>query len=255
MRRRFSWMLALLVALPFGALATSTVVHDRAEVRLLETGRLLYLESHYLPGDSPRERLVLYRCPDGTPFARKHVTASAQPTAPDFRLEDGRDGYLEGVRDEDGRRVVYAGNGPGDARALSVPAGAVIDAGFDEAVRTHWDALQRGEAVALRFLVPSRKQFFPMRVQRVDADDASRADTLVLRMRLATWFGFAVPEVRLVYRIEDRRLLVFSGTGNVRDARARNPQVRIAFAPHSDIASAEELARMQRDPLVGRCPF
>ena len=94
-----------------------------------------------------------------------------------------------------------------------------------------------------------------MRVQRVDTGEGIHPRTMALRMRLATWFGFAVPDVQLVYRIEDRRLLVFSGTGNVRDARDRYPQVRIAFSPRPETASTDELARMQREPLSGRCAF
>jgi len=39
-------MPALLATLPFAAFASSSVVHDRAEVRQLGTGRLLYRESH-----------------------------------------------------------------------------------------------------------------------------------------------------------------------------------------------------------------
>lgn len=255
MRRRLVWMPALLAMLPFAASAASTVVHDRAEVRQLETGRLLYRESHYLPSDSPRERWVVYLCQDGTPFARKRMTASKQPMAPNFHLEDGRDGYREGVRGSEGQRVVYAGTGADDARALPLPADAVIDAGFDDAIRRHWDVLSRGDAVSLRFLVPSRRQFFPVRVQRVDAGEGAHPRTMALRMRLATWFGFAVPDVQLRYRLEDRRLLAFSGTGNVRDARERYPQVRIAFSPSSETVSNDELARMQHEPLSGRCPF
>ncbi|AXA85185.1 hypothetical protein DCD74_11285 [Lysobacter oculi] len=49
-----------------------------------------------------------------------------------------------------------------------MPIDAAIDAGFDGAMRRQWHAWQRGDAVSLRFLVPSRKQFFPVPVQRVD---------------------------------------------------------------------------------------
>ena len=121
-------------------------------------------------------------------------------------------------------------------------------------MRTHWPALLRGDAVELRFLVPSRKQFYPVRVQRI-ANERRETGTLRLRMRLATWFGFAIPDTLLVYGLEDRRLRVFSGTGNVRDANGRNPQVRIAFAPRPAPASADEIARIPHLPLDGRCPF
>ena len=260
MHGRWAWMLLAFVSPGAGAADTDTtgaVIRDQADVRSLAGGRLLYRESHYVPRGSMSERWVLYCCPDGKPFARKRVLASTTATTPDFMLEDGGDGYREGVRGGGAERVVYAGAGGGkeSARTLSVPADGVIDAGFDAAVRKHWDALQRGEAVSLRFLVPSRKQFFPVRVQRVAGHDPPGASTMRLRMRIATWFGFAVPDVTLVYGLRDGRLRTFSGTGNVRDAKGRNPQVRIAFAPQPATATRDEFARIQRLPLDGRCPF
>ncbi len=257
MRKQWTWRLAALATIAPGVVqAADMVVRDQAEVHALAGGRLLYRESHYMPAGGA-ERWVLYRCPDGRPFARKHVPGSSPAMAPDFMLEDGRDGYREGVRGGNGKRVVYAGGmGKVSSRALPVPRDGVIDAGFDAAVRTHWNALLRGDAVDLRFLVPSRKQFFPVRVQRIAADDRTQAtDAMWLRMRLATWFGFAVPDVTLAYGVQDRRLRIFSGTGNVRDTRGRNPQVRIVFAPQAGVATLEEFTRMKGLPLDGRCPF
>lgn len=257
MRGAWTWMLlALIPVAPVAAEPMAAVVREQADVRSLADGRLLYRESHYVVRGSTSERWVLYRCPDGNPFARKRVLASRSAATPDFMLEDGRDGYREGVRGGGGERVAYSSEGGKESRrTLSIPADGVIDAGFDAAVRKHWDALQRGEAVNLQFLVPSRQQFFPVRVQRVADSNRSSARTLQLRMRLATWFGFAVPDVGLVYGLEDRRLRVFSGTGNVRDARGRNPQVRITFASQAGTASAEEFARTKDLPLDGRCVF
>ena len=39
-----------------------------------KSGKLLYRESHWL---QEGQRLVLYRCPDGKPFARKKVLGSS----------------------------------------------------------------------------------------------------------------------------------------------------------------------------------
>ena len=44
-------------------------------------------------------------------------------------------------------------------------------------------------------------------------------------MRLATWFGFAMPDVRLIHHIQHQCLLAPSETGTVRDALNRYPQV------------------------------
>ena len=74
-------------------------------------------------------------------------------------------------------------------------------------------------------------------------------------MRLDSWFGFAVPEVQLVYARADQRLLEFTGTGNVRDARGGNPQVRIGFLAPAREAGDADIAALRAEPLAGRCAF
>ncbi|WP_271678610.1 hypothetical protein [Thermomonas mangrovi] len=234
--------------------AQANARREQADVYAAGSQRLLYREEHLVqPGASP-ERWVVYRCPDGKPFARKRVAAGG--ARPDFALEDARDGYREGVRGAGDARQVYVGlAGKETSRRVPVPADGVIDAGFDAAVRTHWAQLMRGESVQLRFLVPSRKQFFPVQLRRMGSAEWNGIRAERLRMKLDTWFGFAVPEVTLVYARDGRRLLEFNGTGNLRDGRGRNPQVRIAFQPQAQLASASDLAGVARLPLDGRCSF
>ena len=77
MHRRLAWMPALLATLPFAAFASSSVVHDRAEVRQLGTGRLLYRESHSWPDDSTRDRYPQVRIA----FSPRPETASTDELA------------------------------------------------------------------------------------------------------------------------------------------------------------------------------
>lgn len=245
---------AVLCALSWpGAHAAAPVRREAAEVRAAGSARLLYRETHWvLPGDSP-QRWVLYRCPDGRAFARKQVLGAGM--APDFALEDGRDGYAEGARGGRAPIVYVREDGQRRERPLPAPAGAVIDAGFDAAVRAHWTDLLAGRAVRLQFLLPSRQRYFPVRVQRIDSIDWNGIRAERLRMRLDAWFGFAVPDVQLIYARQDRRLLQVDGTGNLRDARGRYPQVRIAFAAAAADADAADVEAARRLPLDGRCPF
>ena len=244
---------ALCVTLPARSEGAVGVRVEEADVTGGD-GRVLYRESHYVDAASRSGRWVLYRCPDGRPFARKRVQGGG--VAPDFLMEDGRDGYREGVRSSGRLREAFLTEG-GRTRstALDVGDGAVIDAGFDAAVRRHWDDLLRGRPVRLQFLVPARQRFFPVEVRRAGPVQWQGLAAERLRMRLATWFGFAVPEVELVYARADRRLLEFRGTGNVRDARGENPQVRIAFPKAPRPAGAAEFAAVRRMPLDGRCSF
>lgn len=251
-------LLAMVVsAWPVMAHGAGPVLREDAEVFANGGSRLLYRETHWVVPGSQAVRWVVYECPDGTPFARKKVTGVANSTTPNFSLEDGRDGYREGVRGG-ARRTVFVDEGADtgeQTQTLAVPADGVIDAGFDQAVKAAWPRLMKGEAVRMQFLVPSRKRFYPVRVERVGAVEKRGVAAEQLRMTLDAWFGFAAPEVDLAYSKQDRRLLEFSGTGNVRDARGRNPQVRIAFDAKARQASPAAMKAAVGEPLVGRCRF
>lgn len=250
------WWVGLLACAgaPVRADASGPLRIEEAEVTASDGGALLYREAHYVEPAPRAGRLVVYRCPDGRPFARKRVQGGG--AAPDFLMEDGRDGYREGVRSNGRAREAFVtSRGRTRTSPLVVSEGAVIDAGFDAAVRNRWEALAGGRAVRLQFLVPSRQRFFPVEVRRAGPVQWQGVRAERLRMRLDTWFGFAVPEVELVYARDGGRLLEFRGTGNVRDARGEHPQVRIAFAKPARSAPASELASAQRLPLDGRCSF
>ena len=260
MQKAFGWTWFAVAILSHGAaqaLVPTEPHREQAEVYAVGSGQLLYRETHWVsPGLAP-ERWVVYRCPDGLAFARKHVRAGERPAAPDFAFEDGRDNSAEGVRGAPSERTAYLrpSGRVEKARELHVPANGVIDAGFDEAVRANWDLLMRGDAVRMQFLIPSRLAFYAVRVQRIESVDWNGQRAERLRMWLDRWFGFAVPEVTLIYAHDDRRLLEFAGTGNVRDARGRNPQVRIVFAAAPQLASPDEAQTLRRLPLTGRCNF
>lgn len=241
-----------LVACLFAALPLAAAEREEGRAMSRDDGRLLYRELHYLDrdGDAAR-RVVLYRCPDGAAFARKIVHTHGAATQPDFAFHDARSGYREGVRTRDGTREIFVQRGDGAARTAALPAAddAVIDTGFDAAVRAHWSAL--GEAPQqLSFLLPDRFAFMPVRVSKVGDADGVRQ----LRMSVDRWFGFAVAPIELRYGLNDKRLREFAGPGSVRDARGKPREVRIVFSaqPPRSVA-ATEVAAALADPLAGRC--
>lgn len=247
---------ALLLALPLDAAAQSV---QRQEGRAFDAGngRLLYRETHWLQGPaSAQSRLVLYRCADGRAFARKWMTPQGSAQTPDFTLDDGRDGYQEGVRGGAAERTVFVrdtAQATTVSKQLTIPRDAVVDAGFDAAVRGHWSALQAGQGVAFQYVLPSRQRLVPLRVQRTGPITWQGQPAEQLQMKLDAWFGFAVPAVTLVYARADQRLLQFTGTGNLRDAKGKYPQVRIEFPAAPVATGAAELAAARAQPLVSTC--
>ena len=242
----------------WASLAQAAVAGDwqrrDADVRAADGQRVLYRESHFVRTQGTPERWVAYRCPDGRAFARKRVAGGGQ--APAFALEDARGAYAEGVRGKGSTRTAYLRKGgKTDDRSVTVPANGVIDAGFDAAVRAQWDALMAGKSVGMQFLLPSRQRFYPVEVKRTSATTWHGVRAERLRMQLDSWFGFAVPDVQLVYARDDRRLLEFTGTGNIRDAQGDFPRVRIGFSAQPAAASAADVAAMRNEPLNGSCRF
>lgn len=221
-------------------------------------GTLVYREFHwrYEEQGAPA-RLVVYRCPDGTAFARKRLRAVGDASTPDFEFVDGRDGYREGVRGGGGRREVFV-QARRDAgiqqRAVQVGPDSIVDAGFDALIRRHWDELLAGGSVAADFLLPSRFDFLGVSVRRM-APSASEESTVRLRMQLDAWYGFVAPRTDLAYRASDRWLLRFEGIGSIRDAHGRNQAVRIEFPPELHVASIDpaEVEAALALPLSGRC--
>jgi hypothetical protein len=184
------------------------------------------------------------------------MTPQGSPQTPDFTLDDGRDGYQEGVRGRAADRQVSvraSAQAPTFSRAITLPSGAVVDAGFDAAVRSHWAALQAGQSVAFQFLLPSRQRLVPLKLQRTGAVSWQGEPAEQLQMKLDAWFGFAVPAVTLVYATADQRLLQFTGTGNVRDEKGRYPQVRVEFPAAPVATPAAELSAARTQPLVQTC--
>ena len=227
--KRGALLLALL--LPLAAQA------DRRYVGVahgLESGAFLYEEHHLLRerDGAPRERLVLYRCPDGRAFARKHVDYSSGAFTPSFTLDDARFGYREGVEVE-GRQVRAwvrrdSRTPRREGRVRHTPQLA-IDAGFDELVRAKWDALQRGEDVPLDHLVPSRQRSYRFHVRRTGSETIEGAPASVLELSLGGVLGWFAPSIEVSYRDADRRLMRFAGLTNIRENRDEPLYARIAF--------------------------
>ena len=221
----------------------------------LRDNALLYHETQYVYADGTA-RVVLYRCPDGRAFARKRVRASGDAQAPDFDLVDAHLGYREGVHDRGREREVYVqrrGNRPLQSDVVRVPADGVIDTGFDTFAQRHWDALESGDALRFRYLVPSRRTFYRFKVRRVD-DGGADARRMTIRISLGVWFAFLLPHIDIVYDTVSRRVVHYEGLSNIRGDDGRNYRVRADYpvvserdVPHAEVAAALDA------PLVSSC--
>jgi len=225
-----------------------------------QTGRLLYVESHYVreEGAVGENRLVLYRCGLNAPaFARKEVTYNALRQAPEFVLTDERSGYSEGVRRVgSGLRAFVQENAttPKRESSLKLRPELVIDAGFDEFVRSRWAELEGGQALAFPFLVPSRLDTFGFKLRKHRDAVIDGQQVSVFRLNLSGVLGWFTSHIDISYRKADRVLMRYEGVSNIRGEDGRNLLVRIDFpANERRSMAAVDLTRARIEPLTSRC--
>ena len=188
-----------MIAALCAAFPVKAAEHYEGDAYAPGNGRLLYRESHWRDqGAGVDTRIVLYRCPDGTAFARKRIRVVPNAQAPDFVLVDARYGYSEGVRSKgDAREVFVRANKTAAERVapIRIQAETVIDAGFDAFVRTHWDALSGTRATPLSFVVPSRLAALDFNVRRIDGETIDGHAVRRFRLALASWYGGLLPHI------------------------------------------------------------
>jgi hypothetical protein len=254
------YAMVLAVGLPIGVDAAEVLRYE-GSARDADSGALLYRETHFVEMVEGRidTRLVLYRCPGrDLAFARKAVRYGSVPEQPEFELTDARLGYREGLQRRGNGSVetfVRPDRDSVEQRAGLVDgSGIVADAGFDEFLKRHWDALQRGEEVRLDFLVPARLGAIGFKIRKHRDDRAGDREVSVIRLSLGAWWGFIAPHIDAAYDRQTRQLLRYRGLSNLRDADGRNLNVDIVFPPElrreTTLASVD---RARRSRLVDAC--
>lgn len=264
--RRWLWLVAALGGIQAsadtpGAPLPQYLSYDGTAVDV-DDGSVLYRESHYLvqEGAQVLERLVLYRCADGTPFARKRVVpAGPTPWLPAFDMTDARLGYREGASvDGDGVEVFVQEPGEPalEQEALEeVPTDLVGDAGFDRFVQDNWQKLLAGETVHFHFLVPSRLDYMGFKVRHLGHERIGDRPVEVFRLALGGLLGLIVSGIDVAYEADSRILMRFEGLSNVRDPEGDNYVARIEFplAARKVEADASALEAARSVPLASAC--
>jgi len=243
----------------FAGLAGASDTSFTGYARSLDGRDLLYVESHAISGggDADETRVVLYRCSAGSaPFARKELEYAAERIAPAFAFEDARSGFSEGLRRNAGGMEVFARAGPAAktrSEELAPVASMVADAGFDEFVRTRWDALEKGGSIEVPFLVPSRLDSINFKVRKI-ADATIGGDIAsVFRLSMAGPLGWFLSDIDVSYRKRDRRLVRYRGITNVRNIAGSMLEAQIDFPDADRREGAVDLPALRALPLVSTC--
>jgi hypothetical protein len=135
-RKLLSGLALAVLCLASAGAVQAALSYEEAVAREPKTNLPLYREQHLVrrEGGTVVERLVIYRCLDGTAFARKQLDYRRSTQAPEFALEDARLGYAEGLRRAGGGVSLFVRErvqGPELKAPLDAPTSAlVVASGF-----------------------------------------------------------------------------------------------------------------------------
>jgi hypothetical protein len=177
------------------------------------------------------------------------------PFAPDFLLEDSSTGLREGVRSaDDGRSVFFRRDRAVAEKARPLPQDPelVADAGFDEFIRAHWQALMEGRDLALHFLVPSRLGDLAFEVRHIRSGTIEGLPAETFRLKLAGVLGWLTSPIEASYDA-GHVLLRYDGLSDLRDAAGNNIPVQIIFRASDRIPSDAAAMSIAQQALLAPC--
>ena len=215
----------------------------------------MYREQHWVRSQAgrPVERLVLYRCPDGTAFARKRVNYQPSAQAPAFEFIDARKGFVEGLRYKQNKAALWfrpPGSGAEKNAVLTAP-NLVADAGFNEFIKANWLKLRTGKALPLHFAVPTRLQAYKFNLKQTGESQFAGLPAVTYQLKIAGLLSLIADPIEVTYDKASRRLLRFQGLSNLRDdAGEFDLKAQIDFPLPARVASEEDWQKNASAPLA-----
>ena len=204
---------------------------------LEQPDKLLYREQHSLTQRRdnqekliPVTRQVEYFSADGELIAEKTNQYPNAATQPDFILKDLRHNYSEQSEQlAKGWRLTLLENGATSSKVIDdFDYELVIDAGFDDFIRKHWQALSAGKTVPFSFASVARQNSVNFEVEASNPERLQQPlkITMTLRSSLLSWL---LDPIELEYQRSTQRLLRYRGLSNIQDNDQQGQQVDIRY--------------------------
>lgn len=176
---------------------------------------------------------IEYKDPGGKVIGKKTISFVKNTTLPDFKLEDFRDGYLEGAEFKDGKYKLFFrknSNEPLQEKILDVSGKSVSDGGFDQYVKENWDSLVSGKKLKFRFFAPSQLDSFKFAAEKVKNLDYEGRPSMVVKMEMDNLFlNIIIPPILITYDLETKRIVYYEGISNVNNSEGKSYFVKLKY--------------------------
>lgn len=156
-------------------------------------------------------------------IAQRKLNFRRSRIAPDFHTKDLRTGYEEGAQkiDDTHVRLYFRVNAasPITEKTIAVPAPMVIDGGFNQYIKAHWEELQLGQVLTFHFTVSARLDYFTLRAVKTSSELHQVSITVEPENALIRWL---VDPIVIHYDPSTHRILSYEGKSNIADEDGKN---------------------------------
>jgi len=212
----------------------------------IKTNALLYKEYHYTLEEGKRY-VVVYKNSNNKLIAEKELLYTKK-VLNDTNPKLKQNNYLSGetievdtLRAEFRVLVEYRESTDDriERKEFEKPQDLVVDAGFNQLILEEWSTLLKNKTIRFEYLAPSLQRTFAFTARKDQCDETdSELVNMSSNKKEATCFSMApkswlmrqiVAPISLVYDSSSKRLLRFSGLGNVGDESGDYMKVNIRY--------------------------
>ena len=184
-----------------------------------KNGSIVYRESlHHEAGANGGVLRVHYTLPDGGLLASKTVEYDCRPTTPSYKMSDADGRLLEAVIWAGSELTAQSGE---SSEIHPVPEGpAIVDAGFDNTIKLHWEELIRGETLDFNYFFVRQGRFVKLRFARDESPPESllSGDDDLVHFRITpsnTFLRLFAKPLNVSYNRGPRELRYYYGPTNL----------------------------------------
>lgn len=204
------------------------------EARDIKTDELLYREVYCVNGN-PDEREVIYRNTEDRLIALKVLDYSSGLATPSFVQHNlySSEVIEVGLASGSVTMAVLDMETAEPKKTKSTLADeklpVVIDAGFDEFIRMHWDSMLAGDKKRFQFPFADRARLLELRIKPSSCSYGSDSDQC-FKLEMSNFFiRMLVAPIELGYDPELRRLTRYRGLSNIGDGKGGGSVVDIQY--------------------------
>jgi hypothetical protein len=200
-----------------------------------KTGQKVYTDNHNetLDGSTHISSRIEYKDPTGKIIAKKNISFLKNSSLPDFKLEDLRDGYIEGGEIVEGKyKLIYRKNKnePIQEKILEIAPKSVADGGFDQFIKENWVDLLAGKKIKFQFYAPSQLDSFNFYVKKVKQAEYEGRDSLFVKMEMDNLLlNIFIPPIFITYDIQTRRIVYYEGISNINNSSGKSYFVKLPY--------------------------